>query len=166
MLTGLAGLVMVAACGNDVPEPPPATKSPCQPIMLPLTGHVVDDADLLTAEAEQTLTAQLASLEDRTKHQMVVATVKTLQDLSVDRYTRCLGNHWGVGRKGIDDGVILLIAPNERRARIEVGDGLTRELTDAEASTILERDMIPSFRNGDFPAGIAAGAQRIMAEID
>ncbi len=164
-LIGLAGL---AACGNDAaspPQPPPATAG-CQPVFLELTGRVVDEADLLPTKEEATLVAALAALETRTKHQMVVATVKSLDRMPIERYSLCLANRWGIGRKGVNDGVLFTVAPNERRTRIEVGDGLAGKLTDREAAAILARDVLPAFGNSEFAAGIAAGSAAIIREIE
>ena len=111
------------------------------------------------------MTEWLADLEIRTQHQLVVATVTWLQGKPIESYSLCIANHWAIGRKGVNDGVLFLVAPNERRARIEVGYGLETALTDAEAKTIMDQDILPAFRRGNYPAGIAAGVSGIIAEI-
>lgn len=111
------------------------------------------------------MTDQLAKLEARTQHQMVVATVPSLQGKPIAEYSICLARHWGIGRKDINDGVMLLVAPNERRARIEVGYGLEKALSDPEAKTIMDRDLIPAFARNDFGVGLQRGVTAIGREI-
>jgi uncharacterized protein len=140
-------------------------KAACHQRYPALSGRVVDGADLLSPAEEAALIDWLADLEARTKHQLAVATVTSLQSKPIDSYSLCLANHWAIGRKGVNDGVLLLVAPNERRARIEVGYGLEALLTDAEAKTIMDHDILPAFKQGNYPAGIAAGVSSIIAEI-
>nr|WP_254772357.1 TPM domain-containing protein [Sphingomonas sp. NFR04] len=130
-----------------------------------LTGRVVDNAHLLSAEAITALSQRLAVAEARTCHQLVVVTVPSLVGESIESLGLRLLNGWGIGRRFYDDGVLLLIAPNERRARIEVGFGLENSLTDAEAVMILHRDVIPRFRAGDWNGGIDAAVTSILREI-
>ncbi len=125
----------------------------------------MDEAGILDAAEEARLSAKLAALEERSGHQLVVATVSSLQGKSVEAYSLCLANHWGVGRADVDDGVILLVAPVERKVRIEVGYGLEAALTDAEAKTILDTRVLPEFRGGHLLKGIDAGATAIIAEV-
>jgi uncharacterized protein len=89
-----------------------------------LNGRVVDDANLLDLEIETLLNGELEETERQYGHQFVVVTVQSLQGKSIDEYGLTLGNAWGIGDKKRNDGLILLIAPNERRVRIEVGYGL------------------------------------------
>ncbi len=145
---------------------PPVQPSTLPPAAFPaLTGSVVDVADLLTPEEEAVLAERLAALEASTKHQFVVVTVASLGAEPVEDYTRGLGNHWGIGRKGVNDGVILLVAPNQHLVRIEVGTGLEAALTDEEATEIIDTAVIPAFREGKFGDGIKAGAERVIAQI-
>jgi uncharacterized protein len=167
MMLAHAGAIAQPAAPPMPPSPPPVGTFNCQgQAVLPLTGRVVDQANLLSPAEEGRLSDIASRLEMQTKHQFVVVTTSDLKGLDVADYTRCLGNAWGIGRKDVNDGVVFLVAPNERRTRIEVGNGLGQDLTDAEASDILQRDVIPKFRAGDFPAGIEAGARAIVAEID
>ena len=140
-------------------------KSACHQRYPALSGRVVDGANLLSSAEEAALTEWLADLEIRTQHQLVVATVTWLQGKPIESYSLCIANHWAIGRKGVNDGVLFLVAPNERRARIEVGYGLETALTDAEAKTIMDQDILPAFKRGNYPAGIAAGVSGIIAEI-
>ncbi len=135
------------------------------PKFPPLTGRVVDDANLLSPAAEAKLTDELAALESQTGHQVVVATVPDLQGYEIEEYGYQLLRTWGVGREKEDDGVILLVAPTERKVRIEVGYGLEPVLTDALSSVIIRRDILPAFKTGDFEAGIVGGAGAIVRQV-
>lgn len=135
------------------------------PKFPPLTGRVVDDAGLLSPAAEAKLTAELAALEQQTGHQLVVATLPTLQGYEIEDYGYQLLRAWGVGRKKEDDGAILIVAPNEKKVRIEVGYGLEPVLTDAMSSLIIHRAILPAFREGRFEAGVVAGAGEITKQI-
>ncbi|MDZ4370640.1 MAG: TPM domain-containing protein, partial [Phenylobacterium sp.] len=123
------------------------------PTFPPLTGRVVDNANLLAPATEARLTAELAALETQTGHQVVVATVPDLQGYEIEEYGYQLLRAWGVGRAKEDDGVILLVAPTERKVRIEVGYGLEPVLTDALSSVIIRREILPAFKDGDFEKG-------------
>jgi len=127
-----------------------------------LTGRVVDAANLLTPQQETALDAKLAGLETASKHQLVVATVPDLQGYAVEDYGYRLGRAWAIGRKSINDGAILLVAPKERKVRIEVGYGLEPIVTDALSSVIIQSRILPAFRNGDMPGGIIAGADALI----
>ncbi len=110
--------------------------------------------------------AELADLEHRTRHQFVVVTVADLNGATIENYGMALGNHWGIGRKDVNDGVLLIVAPNEHKVRIEVGCGLETALTNGEAKTIIDRDLLPRFRVGDMADGIEAGSRAIIREIE
>ena len=105
------------------------------------------------------------ALEAATGRQFVVVTVTNLKGEDVAAYTRDLGNKWGIGHKDRDDGVILLVAPTERKARIAVGRGLENTLTDKTAEKIMQSIIIPKFRSGDLSGGIEAGADALIAEL-
>lgn len=152
------------ASSQTIVAPADATAS-CTQNYIRLTGRVVDEADLLSDAEEQQLSAKLAALERGTGHQIVVATVTTLQGKPIEDYSVCLANHWGVGRAKEDDGVVLLVAPIERKVRIEVGYGLESALTDAEAKAILDGRVLPEFRAGQMSKGIEAGVSAIIAEV-
>ena len=136
-----------------------------------LTGRVVDQANLLDPQQEAALTAKLADLETRTKRQLVVATLNSLEGYEISDYGYRLGRQWAIGQDGKgetekDNGVILIIAPNERKMRIEVGYGLEPILTDGLSSTIIRNDITPPFKEGDFPGGINAGVDRIVTQLE
>jgi uncharacterized protein len=136
-----------------------------QPQFPALTGRVVDNADILTPEAEAALTAKLAALETQSQRQLVVATIADLEGYEVADYGYQLGRAWGLGDETRNDGAVLIVAPNDRKVRIEVGYGLEGYLTDALSSLIIQNQILPAFRNGDFPGGINAGADAIIAQL-
>ncbi len=131
----------------------------------PNATRVVDAGNLLDAGAEAALDARLAAFEKKTGRQFVVATIPDLQGYPIEDYGYRLGRAWGVGSKDKDDGVLLIVAPKDRKVRIEVGYGLEPVLTDAYSSVIINSAIIPKFKAGDFPGGIAAGADAVMAQL-
>jgi uncharacterized protein len=127
------------------------------PKFPPLTGRVVDDANILDASTQSQLTEMLAAHERATGEQVVVVTLESLQGYSIEDYGYQLGRHWGIGQKGKNTGAMLIVVPKERKVRIEVGYGLEGTLTDAISRTIIERNIVPYFRAGDFNAGVRSG---------
>lgn len=151
---GLAGLWLALA--------PAATFA--QELTFPaFTGYVVDQADVLPPDAERALTDKLAAFQRTTGHQFAVATVPSLQGTSAEDYGNRLFRTWKLGDATRNDGALLLVAPNERRVRIEVGYGLEGDLTDAVSRLIIENAILPRFRAGDIPGGVARGADDVMA---
>jgi uncharacterized protein len=142
-----------------------------------LTGRVVDEAALLSPDAEQRLGHVLAEHERGTSNQVVVVTLDTLDGESIEHFGLRLGNGWGIGQSKenarylkdgkllFDNGVLLIIAKQDRRVRIEVGYGLERTLTDDESLHIIEDVIVPEFRRGAFEAGIEAGTKGILQEL-
>jgi uncharacterized protein len=130
-----------------------------------LSGRVVDQANLLPPQAEQALVQKLAALETDTGAQLVVVTLSSLQDREIEDYGYQLGRHWGIGQKEDDNGVLLIVAPNERRVRIEVGYGLEPVLTDALSSQIIQSRILPSFRTGAYDVGIANGVDAVVEQL-
>lgn len=130
-----------------------------------LTGRVVDNADLLSANAERTLTERLAGHERAGGNQVVVVTLPDLGGYTIEEYGYQLGRHWGIGQKGEDNGVLLIVAQEERRVRIEVGYGLEGVLTDALSSNIIHAVILPEFRKGQFEDGIVQGASAVIAAL-
>lgn len=135
------------------------------PPAVALSGRVTDAAAILDPDFEARLSARLERLERESGRQLVVVTVPSLGGRDVAGFTRDLGNAWGIGRADEDDGVILLIAPRERQARIAVGEGLETVLTDAACREILASDILPRFRSGDLPGGIEAGVAALIARL-
>lgn len=130
-----------------------------------LTGRVVDAANIIPDATEAELVAKLEALETQSQRQLVVATVPDLQGYDISDYGYRLGREWGIGDAERNDGALLLVAPNERRVRIEVGYGLEGYLTDALSSIIINNDIVPRFRDGDMPGGIVAGTDAIIAQL-
>ncbi|GIL38334.1 TPM domain-containing protein [Roseiterribacter gracilis] len=132
-------------------------------IKLPaLTGRVVDEAGALSSTQRSALETELATHEQKTGQQVVVAIVKSLQGVEIEEYGVDLIRGWGIGQKGKNTGAILLVAPNEKRVRIEVGYGLEGSLTDAASRVIIERTILPQIKRGDLPAGVLAGAHEML----
>ncbi|WP_129792305.1 YgcG family protein [Sphingosinicella sp. CPCC 101087] len=130
-----------------------------------LTGRVVDQADLLPPQQETELSQRLEALEQASTRQLVVATVTSLEDYPIEDYGYRLGRHWGIGQEEANNGIILLVAPNERKVRIEVGYGLEGIMTDALSSRIINGIVLPRFRENDYPGGIVAGADAIIQQL-
>lgn len=130
-----------------------------------LTGRVVDDAHLLSPEQVQQLTQLSAGVEQASTRQLVVATIPDLQGYGIEDYGYRLGRAWGLGQKDANNGVILLVAPKERKVRIEVGYGLEPIVTDALSSVIINQTVLPRFRDGDMAGGIVAGANALAEQL-
>lgn len=126
-----------------------------------LTGRVVDAANLLDPAQESALDQKLATLETQSGRQLVVATIPDLQGYDIADYGYRLGRDWGIGAKDRDDGALLIVAPNDRKLRIEVGYGLEGILTDTLSSRIIRNAIMPRFKAGDYPGGINAGVDEI-----
>jgi len=135
------------------------------PVFPELSGRVVDTARLLNSEESTTLSNTLAQHETETSNQIVVVTLNDLQGFDIADYTNRLGRHWGIGQADRDNGVLLLVAPNERKVRIEVGYGLEGALTDVISADIIRRQILPAFREDDYPAGIRKGIDAIFAAV-
>lgn len=145
----LALLVTVAALAQSLTFPQ-------------LTGRVVDDAGILDPATRSALDQKLADFEAKTTAQFVVVTLKSLQGTSIEDYGYQLGRHWQIGQKDKSSGVLLIVAPNERKVRIETGYGLEGTLTDAISRLIIENSILPRFRVGDFAGGINRGVDDVI----
>ena len=130
-----------------------------------LSGRVVDDAGVLDEGTRAALTQKLAEFEAKTTDQFVVVTLKSLQGTSIEDFGVELGRHWQIGQRDKNNGVLLIVAPNERRVRIEVGYGLEGALTDAVSRLIIENGITPRFRAGDFAGGITRGVDDIISVL-
>jgi len=126
-----------------------------------LSGRIVDEANLLSAEDRRALEAELQALEEKSSDQLVIYTARSLQGYEIEDFGYQLGRAWQIGQKGQDNGIVLIVAPNERKVRIEVGRGLEPQLTDVMSKLIVENAILPAFRRGDFAAGIKAGVRDI-----
>ena len=150
----LSGLLLLAAAPAAAQNFPKLAGAP-----------VVDQADIIPAAEETALNAQLLELEKTTGHQLVVATVSDLEGNDIADYGYKLGRAWGIGDEAKDDGVVFLIAPNERRMNIAVGLGLEPVLTDALSGRIIRDVVTPKFKAGDMPGGIQDGVNAIAEQI-
>jgi uncharacterized protein len=133
-----------------------------EPTFPALTGRIVDQAGLLDASARARLEAKLQELEAKTTTQLVIVTLPSLEGYDIADYGYQLGRHWGIGQKGSNNGVLLIVAPKDRRVRIEVGYGLEGTLTDAVSRLIIDHAILPRFRVNDFAGGIERGADDIV----
>ena len=130
-----------------------------------LTGPVVDAGNVIPDDVEARITQKLVAFNQQTGRQLQVATVPDLQGYEISDYGYQLGRAWGIGTKDKNEGAILLIAPSERKVRIEVGYGLEGTLTDALSSQIIRRQILPRFKAGDMPGGIEAGTDALIAQL-
>jgi uncharacterized protein len=131
----------------------------------PLTGRIVDSANIIPPAVSSGITSKLASLEAKSGIQLVVATVKSLEGDDIEPYANALFRSWKLGEKQTNNGVLLLVAPNEHKARIEVGYGLEGTLTDALSKIIITNAMAPRFKAGDFGGGIERGVDDIITVL-
>ena len=143
--TAILALTLLAA---------PAIGAPTFP---QLTGRVVDNAAIIPSDMEARIEAKLAALEDKTTDQFVVVTLSSLQGYEIADFGYQLGRHWGIGQAGKDNGLLLIVAPNEREVRFEVGYGLEGTMTDALSRVIIENAILPRFRADDMADGIERG---------
>ena len=149
-LVALALLVAAPAAAQEFPK---------------LTGRVVDSANLLPPAEEAAITQKLAALEQASSRQLVVATVPDLGGYPIEDYGYQLGRAWGIGQEEANNGVILLVAPNDRKVRIEVGYGLEPIVTDALSNQIISGQILPRFRENDYPGGITAGVDALIQQL-
>ena len=132
----------------------------------PLTGRIVDNAHLLPADRAASLSAELAAHEARTGNQVALLTLPSLEGEPLEEFSHRVATTWRLGQKGTDNGVLILVVPGDRKVRIEVGYGLEGTLTDVKSSRIIREEMVPRFRAGDFPGGIAAGVKAVLGTIE
>jgi uncharacterized protein len=131
-----------------------------------LSGRVVDDANILSQGERDRLTAMLKAHEQETTNQIVVLTVPSLGDDSVEEYAVKVFEKWKLGQKGKDNGILVVVAPQEHKMRIEVGYGLEGTITDGTAGEIIRTWMTPAFKAGNFDKGVEDGVAAIISKID
>ncbi|WP_295807884.1 YgcG family protein [uncultured Nitratireductor sp.] len=151
LMTGLAVMLVASALAAALPQ---------------LTGRVVDNADILDAATEASLTERLEAFEQRSSDQIVVATIRSLDGEALEPFANRLFRAWGLGQAGEDNGVLLLVALDDRKMRIEVGYGLEGTLTDLHSKLIIENTMVPAFRAGDFSTGISDAVDDIVMVLE
>jgi uncharacterized protein len=150
--------VLIAACSRVEPA---AQDTPA----LKLTGPVVDAANMLDAETEKRLTKKLGLAQRKYGPQMVVVTTPTLNGKEIATYSIGLARAWGIGDKRRNDGLMFLIAPNERQARIEVGRGIEASFSDAFSGEVMRQTIIPNMAKGNLAAGVEAGVDRMIEKM-
>jgi uncharacterized protein len=150
-----AGLLAIVVCSY-------AAASLAAPSFPQLTGRVIDDANIIPPATETEIESKLAALEAKSTDQLVVVTLPSLQGYDIADFGYQLGRHWAIGQKDKDNGALLIVAPNEREVRIEVGYGLEGDLTDALTKIIIENAIIPRFKEDDMPGGIVAGVDDVI----
>lgn len=151
-LAVLAGLLLAFAAAAE-------------PTWPALTGRIVDQANVLSPAARAAIEPKLAELEDKSGIQLVVATVPSLQDDDIETFANGLFRAWKLGEAKKDNGLLLLVAPGERKVRIEVGYGLEGTMTDALSKVIIQSAIVPSFKAGDFSAGVTKGVDAIIGAL-
>lgn len=132
----------------------------------PLTARVIDLTGTLSGEAVTSIEAKLADLEARKGSQIAVLIVPTTEPEDIEQYGIRVEDTWKLGRKGVDDGALLIVAKNDRHVRIEVGRGLEGALSDAVANRIIDESVTPHFKTGDYDAGVKAGVDKMIAVVD
>jgi uncharacterized protein len=148
---GLFALVSLPAAAVDFPPRP--------------QGPIYDEADLLPPAQEAALDQRLRDFDAKTGDAVIVTTVNSLQDETIEDYAAKLYATWGIGGAERDTGVLLLVAPNEHKVRIEVGYGLTPYITDILSGRIIRDDITPKFKQGDMAGGIEAGVNDILGQL-
>ena len=154
-MAALALLLLVAFAGSALAQSLPT-----------LTGRVVDNAGIIDPASETALAARLEAFEGKSSDQIVVATISNLGGEAIEPYANRLFRAWGLGQAGEDNGILLLVAVEDRRMRIEVGYGLEGTLTDLHAKLIIENTMVPAFRAGDFSGGISQAVEDIILVLE
>ncbi|MDI1350885.1 TPM domain-containing protein [Aquabacterium sp.] len=130
-----------------------------------LTGHVIDQAQGLSADQAQALGAKLGQFEAQRGTQLVVLLVPTTQPEDIAAYAQRVGDTWKIGRKQVGDGLLIVVALQDRRVRIEVAKALEGAIPDLAASRVIEQAITPAFRRGDVAGGLNAGVDRLMALV-
>ena len=155
VVAALAGLLLL--CGSVFAA---------QVAVPPLTARVTDQTGTLDAAQIQSLDAALAAFEKSKGSQIAVLIVATTGDETIEQYSIRVVDQWKLGRKGVDDGVLLLVAKDDHKVRIEVGRGLEGVIPDAIANRIIDEDIVPKFRAGDFAGGMQAGIARMIGLVN
>jgi uncharacterized protein len=140
----------------------PAAAAPNFPA---LSGRVVDAANILSQTTKEDLTQKLAALEQKTSRQLVVVTIPSLNGYEISDHGYQLGRAWGIGQAKLNNGILLIVAPTEHKVRIEVGYGLEPIVTDALSSVIIQTQVLPKFRSGDFNGGVEAGVDALVQQL-
>ncbi len=132
----------------------------------PLTARVIDQTGTLSPGEQADLETRLAALEQRKGSQIAVLLVPTTSPEALEQYALRVAEVWKLGRKGVDDGVLLLVAKDDRAVRVEVGYGLEGAIPDATGKRVIDEYILPRFRASDYPGGISAGVERLIGLVD
>ena len=135
------------------------------PAIPPLTGRVIDNANLLDDWTRNKISSELENFEKQSGTQLVVVTIPDLGGYTIEDWGIALGRGWGIGQKGKNNGLLLMVAPNDHDVRIEVGYGLEGDLPDATAHAIIQKIILPRFRAGDMAGGINAGVDAVIETL-
>jgi uncharacterized protein len=127
-------------------------------------GWVNDTANVLSEPDRRRLSDKLSHYHEETFHQLMVLIVPSLSGESIETFSYRVANSWGVGYKGLDNGILVTLAMKERKVRIELGKGMRRYISDAKATSIIESAMTPAFAKGDFAGGLEHGLDQLMGE--
>ena len=131
-----------------------------------LTGRVTDNAQILSPDTQRVITEALKAHEDKTGNQVAVLTVPSLEGEGIEEYALNVFNGWKLGQKGKDNGILLVVAPSDRRMRIEVGYGLEGTLTDGTAGSIIRNVITPHFKKEDYNSGVSEGVKSIISVLE
>lgn len=162
--TFLAPLALVIAGGCESSAPTEATVA-SEAAFPALTGRVVDQADLLSPQQERLLSDKSKALETRTGPQFVIVTVPSLAGMTIENYGLTLARQWGVGDRQRNDGLLLIVAPVERKMRIEVGYGLEKNVPDAFAAKVIREVSLPRFAKGEYGIGILETSDALIKRM-
>lgn len=158
-------LLLLAAAVMLLPAQSGAFAQEAQKPAQALTGRVVDAAGIIDPSVRQQLAQKLADFEAKSSDQVVVVTVPSLNGEDIETYANRLFRAWALGQKQENNGILLVVAPNDRKVRIEVGYGLEGTMTDALSSVIINGTIIPAFRTGDYSGGISQGVDGILSVL-
>jgi uncharacterized protein len=151
LIIALLLLAPLSVAAFDIPAPP--------------ENYVLDSAEMFSDVFEQELIAQLTALENDTSSEIAVLTIPTLDGTDIERYALDVFRGWGIGQEGVDNGLLLLIALEDRAMRIEVGYGLEGRVTDADSSSIIRNKLVPAFQTEDYEKGVTEAINALEAEV-
>src|SRR2546423_4765031 len=163
MMKAAKAILLALLLGWVFPVLAPALANVAVP---PLVGRVVDQTGTLSASSAQELQQSIRAFETRKGSQIAVLIVPTTDGEAIEQFSLRVAEAWKIGRKKVDDGALLVVAKSDRRLRIEVGYGVEGALTDVTSKRIIDEDITPKFKSGDFAGGISAGVDRIMGVIE
>ena len=146
---GMTQLLMVSAAWGQIPA---------------MAGRIVDQASILSTEDATQIAKLLEAYERETTHQIAVLTVRSLEGEAIESFSLRIARAWQLGRRGDDNGIVLVVAPKERSVRIELGAGFETFISNERASEIISKDMVPSFKRGAWSEGIGRGVAQLMRD--